>query len=217
MTLQAMAPVGGYTSISVEEYKRPKFIVSIDTPEKGYKLGDEVSLMGKAMSYTGAAIGGAKVRYRVVREVRYPAWCYTFCYWRIPQNRQTTQEIADGTTTSNVDGSFPISFTAVPDKNIDPETEPYFSYRVEADVTDISGETRSSTGNVSVGYTAMQATVSAPEWLTNASDTALSIRTSTLDGQPQTAEGTLKIHKVNQPRECATCSTQSVPLQLFHG
>ena len=48
------------------------------------KLNDVVSVPGKATAYTGVPIGGAKVRYRVVREVRYPAWWYWTFWWRPP-------------------------------------------------------------------------------------------------------------------------------------
>ena len=198
MSLSTSNPAGG-TSISVEEYKRPKFIVSVEPPKKGNKLNDEVALQGTAMSYTGAAIGGAKVQYRVTREVHYPRWYYSFYYW-MPNNTQPAQEIAHGTTTTNLDGSFPITFTALPDESIDPKTEPYFIYKVTADVTDLAGETRSATGKLSVGYTAMKATVSVPDWLTNRSDIPLSIQTSTLDDEPLSAKGTLKIYKVKQPK-----------------
>ncbi len=71
--------------VNVEEYKRPKFQVTLDAPKTAARLGGEVELQGKAMAYTGATIGGAKVRYRVVREVRFPDWWYWLFSWRIPQ------------------------------------------------------------------------------------------------------------------------------------
>ncbi len=66
----------GNTWVNVEEYKRPKFQVTLDAPKTAAKLGGEVELEGKAIAYTGAAVGGAKLRYHVVREVRYPIWWY---------------------------------------------------------------------------------------------------------------------------------------------
>ena len=50
------------SAVSVEEYKRPQFQVELDAPKEPAKLGGEVKLTGKATAYTGAAVGGAKVR-----------------------------------------------------------------------------------------------------------------------------------------------------------
>jgi uncharacterized protein YfaS (alpha-2-macroglobulin family) len=66
-------PIGS-TQISVEEYKRPKFQVTLDTPQVAPRLNEKVSLQGHALSYTGAAVDSAQVRYRVVRGVRWPYW-----------------------------------------------------------------------------------------------------------------------------------------------
>jgi hypothetical protein len=49
------------------------------------------------MGYTGAAVDGAEVKYRVVREVRMPWW---WGWWsRGPQSQ--SQEIAHGTARTN--------------------------------------------------------------------------------------------------------------------
>jgi uncharacterized protein YfaS (alpha-2-macroglobulin family) len=70
MSLQVTTGPRGNASINVEEYKRPKFEVKLDAPEVAGKLSGEVALIGKATSYTGAAINDAKVKWRVVREAR---------------------------------------------------------------------------------------------------------------------------------------------------
>ena len=71
------------------------FQAELDAPKDPARLGGEVKLTGRATAYTGAPIGGAKVRYRVTREVRFPPWCYEFFYWRLPQPG-AAQEIAHG-------------------------------------------------------------------------------------------------------------------------
>ena len=88
------APHGG-TAVSVEEYKRPKFQVTLDKPKTAPRLNDTVALEGKATAYTGAAVDGAQVRFRVVRQVRYPEW-WGCCYWWRPPQPQDAQEIAHG-------------------------------------------------------------------------------------------------------------------------
>ena len=72
MSLRVQGRALGQTYFRVEEYKRPKFQATLDVPKTSAKLNEKVSLVGHAMGYTGAAVGGAQVKYRVVREVRMP-------------------------------------------------------------------------------------------------------------------------------------------------
>lgn len=189
-------PVGA-TSFNVEEYKRPKFEVKLDAPKTAAKLSSEVSLQGKATSYTGAAIGGASVRYRVVREVRYPSWWYGCFWWCAPQTN--SQEIAHGMVTTENDGSFPIKFLAKPDPAVPEKDEPTFHYTVTADVTDTTGETRSAQNEVNVAYTALAAELTADDWQTNDQEVKIKVSTQTHDGEGQPAKGKLKIYKLQQP------------------
>ena len=111
-------------------------------------------------------IGGAKVRYRVTREVRWPIWFYDYYWWRLPPNRGAAQEIAHGTAITEADGSFTVKFIAKPDPSISPKDEPTFHFTVHADVTDSTGETRSGSKSTVVGYTALQANLTADDWQT---------------------------------------------------
>ncbi len=197
MSIRVEGEPGGATNVSVEEYKRPKFQVTLDKPKVAAKLNDTVGLKGTATAYTGAAIDHAGVRWRVVREVRYPIWWHWHYWWRTPQ--QNSQEIAHGTATTAVDGSFPIEFTAKPDLSVSEKDEPTFRYVAYADVTDTTGETRSAQVEVNVGYTALQASLTAGEWLSDEKPIEFSIRTTTLDGEGQQAEGTVKIYRLKQP------------------
>jgi hypothetical protein len=201
MTISVPGEVGGVVHVNVEEYKRPKFQVTVDPPKDAPKLGGEVKVTGKATGYTGAAVNGAKVRWRVAREVRWPVWFYDCCWWRIPPNRGEAQEIAHGTAITEADGSFTVSFTAKPDMTVPEKDEPTFHFTVYADVTDTTGETRSASKGVAVGYTALQATISADEWLTVEKDVILKLSTTTLDGEGQAAKGVVKVHKLKAPDE----------------
>src|SRR5207248_4775453 len=101
------------------------------------------------------------------------------------------------------DGSFTVAFTAKPDRSVPEKDEPSFRYTVTADVTDTTGETRSASKSVEVGYTALRATVSADEWQTEGSEIKLTVNTTTLDGEPQAAKGTLKVYRLKQPEKVA--------------
>ena len=187
----------GTLNFRVEEYKRPKFEVTLDAPKTAPKLNDTVSLTGHAMAYTGAAVDGAEVQYRVVREVRMPWWWG----WYGRGMQSESQDIAHGTARTGTDGSFKIEFTAKPDPKVLEKDEPTFNYEINADVTDSAGETRSADRAVRVGYTALEAMLSADDWQTGDKPVELKIETKTLDGEPQAAEGSVKIYELQPPEK----------------
>ena len=186
----------GSTQIYVEEYKRPKFQVTLEPPTTAPRLNDKVVLSGKAVAYTGAAVNGAKVRWRGC-QVGSPFW-WAWCYWGHMPNLDQ-QEIAHGMATTQPDGSFPIEFLARPDLSVAEKYEPIFSYAIFADVTDTTGETRSGEQTIKVGYTALGASLTADAWQTDQKPVEIAITTHTLDGQPQPAEGLLKVYHLKQP------------------
>ncbi|TWU07563.1 alpha-2-macroglobulin family protein [Stieleria varia] len=199
MSIRVVNGPNGQAQVSVEQYKRPQFKTELDAPEVAAKLNEPVELTGHATAYSGAPMNGATVSYRVVREVRYPGWWYWRCWWAPPL--ANSQEISHGTTEVGDDGTYKISFVAKPDASVPLESEPTFRYTVFADVTDTTGETRSDSKTVQVGYTALAATLSTDSWLVSDSGVPLRIATKTLDGVGQAASGEIKIHVVQQPEE----------------
>ena len=196
MSLQVDGRAQGMAWIRVEEYKRPKFQVTLESPKIAPRLNAEVSLAGHAMTYAGAAVDGAPVRYRVVREARMPWWWGWYGRaWRAAPE----QEIAHGTVTTELDGTFQIAFKARPDPSIPETDDPSFVYRINADVTDNAGETRSAEQSIRVGYTALEASLSAADWQTPAAPVDISVTTRTLDGDPQVAEGRVLIYELQAP------------------
>ena len=157
------------------------------------------------MSYTGAAVDGATVKYRVVREVRMPWW---WGWWRggwpperEPGNRPRHRQ--DRRPTARSRSSSPPSRTRKsPEKD-----EPTFVFPVNADVTDSAGETRSADRAIRVGYTALEAMLSAEDWQTDGKPVELKLETKTLDGEPQVAEGTVKIYRLQAAgRKCSAAA-----------
>jgi hypothetical protein len=206
--IEAQAPgndgFGGGVGVRVEEYKRPKFLVKLAAPEKSTPLGGEVLLSGTATTYTGLAVSGAKVKWHVERQVRWPFWCRWFFPW-LPFD-SGSQRIARGTAVTDDAGKFTVTFTAKPDRSVPKETLPVFTFAVVADVTDPSGETRSDSQSVSVGYTDVDVSVSTREWQATGeggkpAEVKLNVRTTTLDGQPREAAGTLTVSRLVQPAE----------------
>jgi len=184
----------GEVSVRVEEYKRPKFEVSFEPVKGSYKLGESVSVKGKAAAYAGSTISDAKVQYRVVRQAHFPYWWG----WRNSPN-SADMEITHGETQTGNDGLFTVNFTAIPDLSVDRKTDPYFSYTVYADVTDSNGETHSSETSVSVGYKALLVTTNLTDEVNLEKGFGFSLTTTNLNNEKEKASGKIAIYKLQKP------------------
>ncbi|MCX6234720.1 MAG: MG2 domain-containing protein [Bacteroidetes bacterium] len=186
----------GSVEISVEEYKRPNFEV-IFNPVKGvYKLNEPVSVQGRAKSYSGANIDNAQVKYRVVRQARFPYLSY---WWRNWFRSTPDMEIVNGIAVTDAEGNFTIVFQAVPDATIEKKFKPVFNYHVIAEVTDINGETQTSETTVSVGYTALLINVDVPDGIDKSGKAEFKLLSTNLNGQKEPARGMLTISKLIEP------------------
>lgn len=192
MTLQTNY---GSQVISVEEYKRPKFEVKLDTLAKSYRLKDNVEITGNATTYSGVPLDKVRVRYRVVRKARFPFWWWS---WR-PVPSSAAKEIVNGYAETDEKGNFNFMFQAVPDPTIDPGTKPVFNYEVSVDVIDITGETQSDSKNISIGYVALEAMLNLPEWDNLEEGLELNATVTNLSGKKIDNEGHLFIHKLEVP------------------
>jgi uncharacterized protein YfaS (alpha-2-macroglobulin family) len=202
----------GTTDFSVEEYKRPKFFVSFDTMRKAYALNETVQVQGKAVAYAGNTVDNATVKYRVVRNTRFPYWWYAW-RWGFPQSPE--MEIASGTEVTDKDGRFSIDFKAIPDPEVDPASLPVFSYSVTADVTDVNGETRSDNTIVSVGYTALQVSVNVPEQARPEDLDTMDIMTLNLNDQFVATDVQMKIFSLKAPGTVLRKRLWSLPDQFI--
>ncbi len=185
-------------SFSVEEYKRPKFYTEFDTLRGSYRVNDTVTITGFAKAYAGNNIDDAKVSYRVTRVARF---LYPWMFWKIPFPQTQPLEITNGEITTDADGKFTIKFAAIPDLTLDKKTDPVFDYKVEADVTDINGETRSGNITVPVGYKALNLQITLPQGDVVNIDSLKNIIVSSknLSGQPEPVKADVKIYKLQSP------------------
>ncbi len=188
----------------VEEYKRPKFEVGFDPLKESYRLDEEVLITGFAKAYAGSNIDGAKVSYRVVREVRFPwlPWWY-FRRGYNPWNSES-MEIVNGTTQTDAEGKFEVKFTALPDRSIPADKKPEFRYTVYADVIDITGETHSSQTSIRVGTVALDLSVTDIRLGSVESLDSIEIFSKNLNGQFEPATGSLKIELLEAPKQTFT-------------
>ena len=198
MSIQVMDADGAAT-FNVEEYKRPKFEVTFKPVEGAYRLDETVTVRGEAKAYAGSNVDGAQLRYRVVRQARFPFWDYG--WKRFPNPWRTDEmEITNGEITTDANGAFEIKFTAIPDRSIPKKEQPVFDYTVFADVTDINGETRSSQQFLSVAYIALQVELGVGADIELDSLRRVSIATTNLAGQFQAAAGEVTLQRLVEPK-----------------
>ena len=193
----AESNLNGYSNFSVEEYKRPKFETFFNDITEPYKVNDTIKITGKAIAYTGSNISNAKVRYRVQRMVYFPKWQY----WNYkPYHHIEPQEIAHGEVTTNQNGLYDISFKAIPDFSLKEEDLPTFRYQITAEVTDINGETHSTTTVATVGYHTLTANMNVASSIDKEKkDHKISINSQNLNGSFVPVKGRIKIYKLKAP------------------
>lgn len=200
--------------LRIEEYKRPKFYTEVGAAKAQPKLGEKVTVTAKSVAYTGAAIDGAKVKWSVTRETLWPDWI-RWCWWFMPGNSEAKQ-IAHGEGLTKTDGTYEVTFTAEPDRDVDPSREPVFSYRVSVEVTDTTGETRTGNRAVQAGYVGVKASLTADEWQETSKPAKLAVFTQTIDNEPITAKGTVTVHRLKQPDSVIRTSPSPGSNPRFH-
>ena len=188
----------GETYFSVEEYKRPKFEVGFNPITASFRLNDQIQAEGFAKAYSGANIDGASVKYRVVRTANFPFWWWYRRGWN-PTSPE--MEIINGTTNTDENGKFTVDFKAIPDLSVDRASDPTFNYTVYADVTDINGETHSSSTNISVAYKSLLVGISTTDVDKSRPVTKFDIVTTNLADQFQAAKGQVKIYSLKSPEK----------------
>lgn len=189
----------GTVQISIEEYKRPRFLAEIKQPAGTYRLNDSIKVVGNAKAYAGNSIDGAVVKYRVTRRAIIPMWRYGYGRMIWPPYKREQMEIAHGETTTDASGNYTITFKAIPDNKVPKKDQPVFHYTINADVTDIAGETRSASTAVSVGYQALQLNMQIPGKLHKDSLGTITITSTNMAGIYEKATVNVTIHKLEPP------------------
>lgn len=113
--------------INVSEYKQPTFMVETGGAGGHYELGDTLKLTGRALTYTGIGLAGAKVDYKIT----YSPWRY---FWYSYYGQQS----CGGSTMTDADGEFVIE---LPTETL--RDTPYVNgiFTLQVTVTDAAGET----------------------------------------------------------------------------
>ncbi|MCD6367226.1 MAG: hypothetical protein J7L46_06790, partial [Bacteroidales bacterium] len=186
--------VDGSTNISVEEYKRPKFFVKTNPVKGNFVLNDSIPVTGKAVSYAGASLSGASIVYSVVRT---PVWTWRYYSWL----QQQEVVISNGEISTDAQGNFKIKFKAVPDLSYPKNNQVSFSYRIQIDVTDLNGETQSTSTYATAAYTAMNLSASVPQTVDKNDFDTLTVTSVNWNGNPVTATGKIEIFRLKNPEQ----------------
>jgi hypothetical protein len=178
----------GSISFAVEDYKRPTFLVKLDSAPGRPQLGQPLTVNGQARAYAGQATDGAAVRYRVTRRELWPMFWdegYSERGGYRPGN-QATQEIAHGTATTDAEGRFSITFTPplVPKLPGRPRWEPGYLFEVTADVTDAAGETRTGLRSLPIGRNPLGLSLTGPAGVDKQRLPVFQLRSVNATGEP---------------------------------
>ena len=141
----------GSTAIRVEEYKRPTFHVEFPAYDGAYQAGDTVRTKGRALSYAGVPVQGAKVRYKVRRRVAFWWMSYSW-YWQSGYygSGLEDEDLSEGEAVTADDGTFQVVMPLTVPKAMQ-DRPMYYNFVVEADVTDQAGETHSGQLSLPLG------------------------------------------------------------------
>ncbi|WP_293303917.1 alpha-2-macroglobulin family protein [Pedobacter sp. UBA5917] len=178
----------GSAYIQVEEYKRPTFEIVFDKLNKKYKLGDSISVGGKALSFAGYAVSGARVKYTINRNMLGPN------YMIQPFDR--SKQIASGTTETKTGGVFNIDFLAT----VENDNVNGYSYQLQVDITDVNGETKSKAFVVSAAKNDVLLHVFSPtQFFPSPKNDSITFRVTNINGEPIKAKINTEWFKLASP------------------
>lgn len=163
----------------VEEYKRPTFQVGFLPIKAEVRFGDAVVLRGTARTFSGAALDGATVNYRIIRR---PQWSRG--YYFAPE-----MQVAEGKTTVTDKGTFAVSFRPEKASDTPVGVDSYYRYEIVAQVTSNIGETQEGNYFFSVGDRSMRLSADLPEKLDKAGKDRIVVSARNLNGQPVATQG----------------------------
>lgn len=191
--------ISSYYGILVEEYKRPKFEVTMDAIKDVFTFNELVTVKGKAIDFSGATVAGAQVKYRVERNSGYQYRLNGYFGYPVYRDKVT---IAEGEVITNKEGAFSIPFKAIPQReSYDADNLRVDSYIVSIDVTDISGETRTMTQTVFVGdrNVQLELPISVAPRISNNQLEKIAVKTTNLNREVYPAKGEIQIYELEAP------------------
>jgi TonB-dependent SusC/RagA subfamily outer membrane receptor len=183
-------------SINVEEYKRPTFYVEFDKLKGAYRINDSIKITGSAKSYAGNAVDNASIKFNVQRKARF---IYDWMWRNGSRPYSNNKQIHFGEIKTNTEGNFTITFKAEADESIDKKSDPLFDFVISADATDINGETRSSSKQITVAYKSLIVKLFVPKVSHADSLKKISVAVKNLSDEKENADVKINIYSVQTP------------------
>ncbi len=172
----------GSMSIRVEEYKRPTFDITFDKPEGSYRLNDRVQLRGQAKTFSGVPMHDLSVQYTVTRSFAY--------VWRMSSGGG--DRIESGSVPLNADGTFTIP-VLLKGPEATEGSFPAYRFQVEATLTNVAGETQSSSYSLTVSERSLFLSTDLDGRIRRDQPISTTFKAVNPDGQPVAVEGTYQL------------------------
>lgn len=178
-------------SFKVEEYKRPTFDVTFEPVKVEYQVGDSIEVVGMAKTFAGAPVQNARVHYNISRSY---AWV-----WRFMGRGSARWE---GEAMTDADGKFsvPVHFEIDSDRRESPLW--YYTYNIQADVTDGAGETQQANLSLPLGSTSMVLNMdNLPDNLVKEKKLEIKLTAMNLSGEPVDTPITYQVVEMEEQKD----------------
>ena len=178
-------------SFKVEEYKRPTFDVTFEPVKVEYQVGDSIEVVGMAKTFAGAPVQNARVHYNISRSY---AW-----FWRFMGRGSARWE---GEAMTDEDGKFsvPVHFEIDSDRRESPLW--YYTYNIQADVTDGAGETQQANLSLPLGSTSMVLNMdNLPDNLVKEKKLEIKLTAMNLSGEPVDTPVTYQVVEMEEQKD----------------
>lgn len=178
-------------SFKVEEYKRPTFDVTFEPVKVEYQVGDSIEVVGMAKTFAGAPVQNARVHYNISRSY---AWV-----WRFMGRGSARWE---GEAMTDADGKFsvPAHFEIDSDRRESPLW--YYTYNIQADVTDGAGETQQANLSLPLGSTSMVLNMdNLPDNLVKEKKLEIKLTAMNLSGEPVDTPVTYQVVEMEEQKD----------------
>ena len=178
-------------SFKVEEYKRPTFDVTFEPVKVEYQVGDSIEVVGMAKTFAGAPVQNARVHYNISRTY---AW-----FWRFMGRGSARWE---GEAMTDADGKFsvPVHFEIDSDRRESPLW--YYTYNIQADVTDGAGETQQANLSLPLGSTSMVLNMdNLPDNLVKEKKLEIKLTAMNLSGEPVDTPVTYQVVEMEEQKD----------------
>ena len=178
-------------SFKVEEYKRPTFDVTFEPVKVEYQVGDSIEVVGMAKTFASAPVQNARVHYNISRSY---AW-----FWRFMGRGSARWE---GEAMTDADGKFsvPVHFEIDSDRRESPLW--YYTYNIQADVTDGAGETQQANLSLPLGSTSMVLNMdNLPDNLVKEKKLEIKLTAMNLSGEPVDTPVTYQVVEMEEQKD----------------